>query len=64
MQNELITEKVEKSDKLNPGESNTARIEDTIVQLVFGGILWNKVIPPLSSVLLGYSFFPLPNTHR
>lgn len=45
MQNELITEKVGKADELNPQEQlNPYRIEDNIVQIVFGGILWNKVI--------------------
>ncbi|RPB11416.1 cysteine proteinase [Morchella conica CCBAS932] len=45
MQNELITEKVGKADELNPQEQlNPYRIEDNIVQIVFGGILWNKII--------------------
>jgi hypothetical protein len=45
MQNELITERAGRTDELNPQEQlNPYRIEDNIVQIVFGGILWNKVI--------------------
>lgn len=44
MQNELITENIKSSGEPSPGGLNLARVEDTIVQLVFGGILWNKVI--------------------
>lgn len=51
MQNELITEKIGKSDELDSGRLGSARIEDTIVQLVFGGILWNKVAAPFIRAL-------------
>lgn len=44
MQNELITENIKSSGEPSPGGLNLGRVEDTIVQLVFGGILWNKVI--------------------
>lgn len=42
MQNELIAENIGNSGEPSPGGLNS-RVEDTIVQLVFGGILWNKV---------------------
>lgn len=42
MQNELIAENIGNSGEPSPGGLNS-RVEDTIVQLVFGGVLWNKV---------------------
>lgn len=41
IQNELATEKHDNSDGSVDG---AAAVEDTIVQTVFGGVLWNKVI--------------------
>jgi hypothetical protein len=46
MQEELITERIETT---GANVNSIGETEDNIVQRVFGGTLWNKVIvPPLS----------------